>query len=284
MSTSTRWPAVVSTAASPSVRKRTSERRKPVRITVLAPATMISHSPPAASVAIQSTLTPPAKRRRLVTFGSASVEAGRRERLASRRDRLVGAERTGVGLHAGDLGVGSFASRLHVRLVGVVAEVVPTRPHGGDRGGAGPHERIEHDVALVGVELDQPLGQLDGERRRVADARRALGGELPHVEGGVHELVGRGGGHRRQPLLQPHGPLSRSVEAALAGDHHALGEVAQHRVGRALERAPRAVRSRAVAPCARSPRRGGGARAGPAGCRRHRPRATGRACGRGWRR
>src|SRR3546814_2219853 len=51
----------------------------------------------------------------------------------------------------------------------------------------------------VGVEVDQALGQLDGERRRVPDPRGALGCQLPHVEGGVHELVGRGGGLGGQP-------------------------------------------------------------------------------------
>src|SRR3546814_7111320 len=81
----------------------------------------------------------------------------------------------------------------------------------------------------VGVEVDQALGQLDGERRRVPDPRGALGCQLPHVEGGVHELVGRGGGLGGQPPSGAHRRLDGTVEAALAGDHHPLGEVAQHR-------------------------------------------------------
>jgi hypothetical protein len=75
----------------------------------------------------------------------------------------------------------------------------------------------------------------------VPDAVGALGGHLPHVERGVHELVGGGGRHRRQAALGSCRPVDGAVEPALAGDDHPLGEVAQHRVGRRLERAPGAV-------------------------------------------
>ena len=44
-----------------------------------------------------------------------------------------------------------------------------------------------------------------------------------------------------RPSFEPHRTLAGAVEAALAGDHDALGEVAQHGVGRRLEGAPRAV-------------------------------------------
>jgi len=46
--------------------------------------------------------------------------------------------------------------------------VVATSAAGADRGhggGAGSHERVEHHVVLVGVELDEPSRQLDGEGR-----------------------------------------------------------------------------------------------------------------------
>ena len=144
--------------------------------------------------------SPPAKRRFLRPSASASVkpaaQAGPRAAaaLSGRGDRRRGE-------HRGDLGGDPLAGRLGVGLVGVVAEVVAAGAHGRHGGGARAHERVEHDVALVGVELDQALRELDRERRRVADAGGALGRQLPHVERGVHELVGRGGGPDGQAQL-----------------------------------------------------------------------------------
>src|SRR5439155_14744245 len=59
-------------------------------------------------------------------------------------------------------------------------------------------------------------------------------------EGRLHELVSR---QRRVVGQAPTGPyrgLDRPIEATFAGDDDALGEVTQHGVGRAPERAPRA--------------------------------------------
>ena len=51
----------------------------------------------------------------------------------------------------------------------------------------------------------------------------------------------------RQPLDAPRLRRAGAVEPALAGDDHTLGEVAEHGVGRAAERAPRARSARALA-------------------------------------
>ncbi len=73
------------------------------------------------------------------------------------------------------------------------------RPQCGDGTGARSHEGIEHDVILIGVELDQAHRQLDGEGSRVADSGRALRWDLPEVGGGFEELVSRDRRRRRQP-------------------------------------------------------------------------------------
>ena len=139
---------------------------------------------------------------------------------------------------------------LDVVGVGVEADIVATRSHGGDRGAARAHERVEHQVAPVRVELDQAARQLDRERRRVPDSCRALGADLPQVGGRLHELVARDRGGRRQAGLGPLRRCERTIEATLAGDDDPLGDVAQDRVGRTLERAPgtRAARRAALPP------------------------------------
>ena len=75
----------------------------------------------------------------------------------------------------------------------------------------------------------------------MADATGALRRHLPHVGGGLHELVASHRDDRRQARLRPCLHVDRAIEAALAGDDHPFGEVAQHRVGGPLEAAPRAV-------------------------------------------
>ena len=60
---------------------------------------------------------------------------------------------------------------------------------GGHNGGTRANERVEHDIAFVGVEVDQPPRQVDGERCRVADFRGRLGIDPPHVSGDVDEFV-----------------------------------------------------------------------------------------------
>ena len=79
------------------------------------------------------------------------------------------------------------------------------------------------------------------------DAARALGLDVPDVEGGFHELVGVDCVDRRQPAPFTFGPAERTIESTLARDHDPLGRVAQHRIRRAAERAPRAASGRALA-------------------------------------
>ena len=62
-----------------------------------------------------------------------------------------------------------LGGRSHVVGVGVVPDEVATGPHRGDAGGARAHERVEDQVAGVGVEVDQPLRQRHRERRGVPD-------------------------------------------------------------------------------------------------------------------
>src|SRR5690606_16694862 len=73
------------------------------------------------------------------------------------------------------VGGDSFACQRGVFGVGVVAHVVTTGTYRRDPGAPRTHERVEHGVALVGVELDQTAGQVDRERGGVAHAFRALG-------------------------------------------------------------------------------------------------------------
>ena len=116
----------------------------------------------------------------------------------------------------------SFASAmpsgLDVAVVGVVTDVVPAGAHGGDRGGAGPHERIEHQIADVRVHVDQALGQRDGERRRMADAPARSGG-ISHTSTvasmNSSRLIVLTDG---RPSLARSLGVDRTVEATLRGD------------------------------------------------------------------
>ena len=155
---------------------------------------------------------------------------GRRRRARRRSGRLGQAP----GLDGGHPGPGD----LEVVRIEVVAHVATARARRRDHRGARAEERVEHDVAPVGVEVDQPLGQLDGERGRVADPAGALGRDLPHVEGRLHELVVAGGVLRRQGALGSLLLRHRPIEATLAGDDHALGEIAQRRVAGLGRRCP----------------------------------------------
>ena len=79
------------------------------------------------------------------------------------------------------------------------------------------------------------------------DAAGALSRDRPHVEREREEVVRHHRAGVRQagggPLLHVEG----AVEAALAGHDHPLGDVAQHGVGRAAERPPRARAARPLA-------------------------------------
>ncbi len=78
------------------------------------------------------------------------------------------------------------------------------------------------------------------------DSPRALGRDLPHVERERHEVLSGQCRVVRQALDASRLRRAGAVEPALAGDHHTLGEVAEHGVGGAAERAPRARAARAL--------------------------------------
>ena len=130
--------------------------------------------------------------------------------------------------------------------VGVVADVVAAGPNRRHRGGPRAHERVQHHVALVGEKVDQAAGQLDRERRRVS-TRVALSGAISQrsvvaSRNSSREIVAVDG----NPRSSRFSGRDRPVEAALARDHDALGDVAQHRVAGALEATPtRKTRRRA---------------------------------------
>jgi hypothetical protein len=64
---------------------------------------------------------------------------------------------------------------VNVGLVGVEADVVPLSPQGGHGGCAGTYERIEDNVSLVCVQIDQALWKFHWKRGRMANSRGALG-------------------------------------------------------------------------------------------------------------
>ena len=183
----------------------------------------------------------------MVAFGDREPCVGQHLLGEAHRGGAVGACRVleRVGRFARDevvrQRVGDAATRdVHVVGVEVVADVATTEAGRGDERGAAAHERVEHEVVRIRVQPDQLLGQLDGERRRVADALRALGRDRPQVEREAHEVVGHQRALVRQAgrraLLGRAGP----IEATLAGHHDPLGDVAQHGVRGAAERTPRA--------------------------------------------
>jgi hypothetical protein len=127
----------------------------------------------------------------------------------------------------------------HVASVGVVAGEMALGSHRRDRGATRAHERVEHQIAPVGEQVDQPLGQLDREGRRMADPARTLRRHLPDVGRRLHELVPRDRGLRRELSGKARPGGQRPVEAPVAGDNDAFGQIAQDRVGRPLKRPPR---------------------------------------------
>ena len=166
-----------------------------------------------------------------------SVASGLALEVVFGRDGFGGRE------HLGD----APARDLDVLRIEVVAHVAPPERGRGDERRTAAHERIENKVVLERVQPDQLLRKLDGERGRMTDPARALGGHVPHVEGEGHEVFGHQcaleGKAGRLALLR----RLRTVEAAFAGDHDALGDVAQHRIRGAAERSPRTRRRRALA-------------------------------------
>ena len=109
--------------------------------------------------------------------------------------------------------------------VGIEAHVVALGTHCGHGGRPRSHERIEDQVTPVGVELDQPSGELDRKRRRVADPGGRLRRHVPDIGGGVHELVHRHGAFAGQAGLRPLLGGDGSVEASLGGDDDPLGNI-----------------------------------------------------------
>ncbi len=137
--------------------------------------------------------------------------------------------------------VGTRPGGADVALVDVEAYVVTIRADRRHCGAACTHERVEHEVAPIGVQLDESLRQLDGERRGVTHPSSALRVDLPDVGRPVHVVVAVDGVLEGQAFGLALGAGAGAVESALRGHDHALGEIAQHRVGRVLERSPGAV-------------------------------------------
>ena len=127
--------------------------------------------------------------------------------------------------------VEALLGKRHVAGVQVVPDSPAPGPEGGHKRAAGTQERVQHQVVAIGVEVDQPSGELHGEGSRVAHPGGLFGVYAPHVEGGLHELVGGDGALRRQAVALALCRRASPVEATLAGDNHPLGHVPQHRVG-----------------------------------------------------
>ena len=191
--------------------------------------------------------------RGLAFLRRARLEVCRRRSTSSATVRLDGSASARCGLPSSRT---RKPRDVDVGRVEVVADVTAVAPRRGDERGARAHERIEHEIVLVGVEVDQAPGQLDRERRRDATTRRALSGSMSHTSSvaamnSSASIVFSDG----RPRALAIGAAQRAVEAALARDDDALGGVAQHRVRRRCGTIPtRSCRPR-LRPCARRPRR-----------------------------
>ena len=71
--------------------------------------------------------------------------------------------------------------KLDIFGFGVVAHTYATLSLRGHERGAASGERIENQVTFVGVQIDQPLGQFDRKRGRVADLSCRSRVDLPDV-------------------------------------------------------------------------------------------------------
>ena len=164
----------------PRVRHTTSVRARPPRCDVDAPATSNTHGSPARSSATRLTATPVRRTRRLrpVMVNPASTSASSASFFAPF---------TGSASALASAAVPSSATRRRAMStyigVEVVADVPAAQAGCGDERRAASHERIEHEVVVVGVERDELLGQLDRERRRVPDPPGALGRRSPTRRG-----------------------------------------------------------------------------------------------------
>ncbi len=99
----------------------------------------------------------------------------------------------------------------------------------------GADEGVQDEVALVCVQLDQASWKLEGKRCRMPDPGGARRGHLPHIDGGVEELVGLDRGLVGETALFPKRPFDGTVEPPLGGDDHPLRDVAQDGVVRRAE-------------------------------------------------
>ena len=113
---------------------------------------------------------------------------------------------------------------------GFVANEVPIGDAGCDCRGAGSHERIEDDFVAVGVQLDEALGQLDGERCGVTDASCGLGSDVPDRQGVAHERF------FADRALTAH----NSTHPTFGEDQDVFVEISHDRIGWRSPRTPRA--------------------------------------------
>ena len=101
----------------------------------------------------------------------------------------------------------------------LVAHVATPILKRGDRGRARPHERVQDDVVLEGIELDQPMWQFWRKRGGVLSLPRGLRAEGPDALGVRQELVSR-----NRALLAA---SFRSPEGRLTEDEDVLVGIAQ---------------------------------------------------------
>ena len=135
-----------------------------------------------------------------------------------------------------------------VRRVEVVAHVVAAGARRGDRGGPRAEERVEHDVADVGVEPDEAARAARPGTAPGACTRRALSGRISHtssVDARNSSLVIVDSCGSPTVWRASSGRGARSNRPFDAIDD-TLGEVAQHRVRRLHVRAERARPRRAL--------------------------------------
>src|SRR5680860_624895 len=114
---------------------------------------------------------------------------------------------------------------MDIRSIGIEADVVAVGTNRRNSGTSRSHERIEHYIALVRVELNQALRECDWKGRGMAYTSCAFGRDLPQVGSSLQELIARDRRRRREIGLVPLFRLQCPVKTALTGNHDPLSDV-----------------------------------------------------------
>ena len=200
---------VRSTAALPSAFHSVSVRRSPARVLVNAPDTSKYHRCPVASRAEKLDLDPVARlarrpstsakpqcssssrassralcpwrtARATTSVPSSGLGPGRRPTTPSAAPSVSASSDRGRLVHAQVLlDPDPLLGDLHVGRLGVVARRSAGRCARRPPPSSPTHERVEHEIVAVGVQLDQPQRQLHRERRRVPHPGGPLGRRSP---------------------------------------------------------------------------------------------------------